>query len=299
MNRLNRITVFLQENLYTELAIVLIAFIGTGYVFFYSSAIGPGLANRDKLITQLADARKSLVNARSISDQSPSDLGAQLANVRATLAASKSIFLTDAQASQIIDALYQYADASNVIITDLQTQPAANQSDKNALNVMTVRLQAQGDSYQLIEFVSRIREATAKGFVINNLGITPDKAATKLAMDVTLYTAPGVVAPTATPAVPPQLVFDPPPAPTVVFTPTPIPPPPTPTPIPATATPVPPTPTPAPTSTPPATIYVVRPGDTLYAIARRYGTTIEAIMAANRLLSYNIRIGQQLIIPIH
>ena len=43
--------------------------------------------------------------------------------------------------------------------------------------------------------------------------------------------------------------------------------------------------------------HAVRPGDTLYSIARRYGTTVEAMMAVNGLKSYTIYVGQQLTIP--
>jgi tetratricopeptide (TPR) repeat protein len=57
------------------------------------------------------------------------------------------------------------------------------------------------------------------------------------------------------------------------------------------------TPTPTPTSEPPYTTYVVRRGDTLYSIARRNGTTVQAIMAANGLTNYNIYVGQRLNIP--
>ena len=54
-----------------------------------------------------------------------------------------------------------------------------------------------------------------------------------------------------------------------------------------------------PTATPPPaqTIYVVRAGDTLFSIARRYGVTVQAIMSANGLTNYNIRVGQELVIP--
>ena len=45
------------------------------------------------------------------------------------------------------------------------------------------------------------------------------------------------------------------------------------------------------------TLYTVRSGDTLSAIARRYGTTVQAIMAANGLTSTRIYAGQQLRIP--
>jgi tetratricopeptide (TPR) repeat protein len=57
------------------------------------------------------------------------------------------------------------------------------------------------------------------------------------------------------------------------------------------------TPTPTLTPTPPYIIHVVQPGDTLYSIARRYGTTYQAIMAANGLTNYTIYVGQQLRIP--
>lgn len=64
------------------------------------------------------------------------------------------------------------------------------------------------------------------------------------------------------------------------------------------------TPTPVPTPgvppTPPAgcTTYYVRPGDTLSGIAWRYGTTVQAIMAANGLTNPNyIYVGQKLCIP--
>ncbi|RMG96483.1 MAG: LysM peptidoglycan-binding domain-containing protein [Chloroflexi bacterium] len=43
--------------------------------------------------------------------------------------------------------------------------------------------------------------------------------------------------------------------------------------------------------------YTVVAGDTLYSIARRYNTTVEAIMAANGLTSYIIQPGQILTIP--
>lgn len=45
-------------------------------------------------------------------------------------------------------------------------------------------------------------------------------------------------------------------------------------------------------------VYRVQPGDTLYAIALRFGTTIAAITAANNLLNPNrLDVGQEIIIP--
>jgi putative chitinase len=54
-------------------------------------------------------------------------------------------------------------------------------------------------------------------------------------------------------------------------------------------------------TTPPSTgevTYVVQRGDTLYSIARRYGSTVEAIAAANGIANPSrIRVGQTLKIP--
>jgi len=55
--------------------------------------------------------------------------------------------------------------------------------------------------------------------------------------------------------------------------------------------------TPVPTPVPHFIIHQVRPNDTLFSLARRYGTTTEAIMAANGLRSLTIRTGQYLQIP--
>jgi LysM repeat protein len=44
-------------------------------------------------------------------------------------------------------------------------------------------------------------------------------------------------------------------------------------------------------------VHVVQRGDTLYALARHYGTTVDAIMTANNLRSTTIYVGQRLTIP--
>lgn len=45
------------------------------------------------------------------------------------------------------------------------------------------------------------------------------------------------------------------------------------------------------------TTYTVKAGDTLYAIASKYGTTVDAIKNANNMTSNNLSIGRVLIIP--
>jgi len=45
-------------------------------------------------------------------------------------------------------------------------------------------------------------------------------------------------------------------------------------------------------------VYAVRPGDSLYAIATLFSTTVQAIAAANAIVNVNlIYVGQQLVMP--
>ena len=62
---------------------------------------------------------------------------------------------------------------------------------------------------------------------------------------------------------------------------------------------IPVTETPGPTEPSPNYIdYIVKSGDNLYAIARRYNTTVQEIMTENNLTSNNLSIGQRLRIPV-
>ena len=44
-------------------------------------------------------------------------------------------------------------------------------------------------------------------------------------------------------------------------------------------------------------IYVVKPGDNLYSIARKYDTTVSELKRLNNLTSNNLSVGQELKIP--
>ena len=68
-----------------------------------------------------------------------------------------------------------------------------------------------------------------------------------------------------------------------------------PDPTPPTVTPPPPTPTPAASA---GFYYTIQAGDTIAKLAKRYGTSVEAIVKANNIADPNrIRVGQQLFIP--
>ena len=357
------------ERLYTLLAVFAIILIAFGCLLFTQFAILPQLQARSQLRAQLASAQQKLVESRKAQEKTPDNLKQQLAAAQAALNESAQVFLSDSQAADALNRLYQYAGESGVKIANMQAQsnPAKG---SNAYNIRTFRLQVEGLSVNLIRFVAQINEAALPGYVISNVNIAEGQTTSVLTMDVALYTSPYASAAGPSPAVTPTVQFI--------------------TPTPASATPMPtatltadqllaqqldaawtsgnwpqaisligqilafnPTAdgmtqklyaahvnygrtlvaagrledaktefsialtikpdgeeandellklsgeTPVlPTTTPGAqTLYVVRAGDTLFSIARRFGVTVQAIMVANNLTSYNIRAGQQLYIP--
>ena len=359
---------------YALLAAALTVVLVIGYFLFIRLSIMPRLQTRDELISKLAAVGKELKEAEATQQQRPAQVGAQVATAQAVLSDSLGIFLSESQAADILDRLYQYAGESGVAILDLQALPtpqappqaqptsppstplpplppaSPTQGGKKAQAAPTAtaspqsqptsppqpsplpveprqvyearsfRLQARGDMPNLLSFMSRVKEASLRNCAISNVSIVEAEGHHVLTMDVTLYTspyAPGTgpaSAPTATrravPTLQPSLSASVRPGlvrPTNWPTNEPWPPDTKATPT-GTQAPSPnQAPTLAPTAPPPTptsqgqdteyTIYTVRSGDTLYSIARRFRTTVEAIKAANGLTSNQIQAGQRLRIP--
>lgn len=222
-----------SKNPHALAAIVLILEIVIGYLIFYFASIDPGLRATSKLTSQIADTRKTLTGSDKILEESPGALRARIVSEQATLVAMLGAFLTDPQARQVVDRLYQSANASRVTITDLQIQTAKPQSavtpiaparpsptptrraqitgtppsptptnvirptptqqipiapSRDLYSVITMTIQVKGRSRQLLEFASRINEASVKGFVINSMVMAEDKTTYVLNLNISVYT---------------------------------------------------------------------------------------------------------------
>ena len=184
------------ERLYSLLALIVIIAIAVGYVFFARFSILPQLQARNELSLQLAAAEQQLVQAQRSQEESPEGLEKQLAEAQAALDEAASIFLSEAEAAQVLNRLYQYANESGVEIVSLQEQPGIEEGEaeaeekKDAYDVRVFQVQVEGTPANLIAFVSRIEEAAYKGFVITNVNIAEGEEPHVLTVDITLYTSP-------------------------------------------------------------------------------------------------------------
>ena len=131
------------ERPYTLLAVFAIIVIAFGCLLFTQFAMLPQLQARSQLRSQLASAQQKLVESRKAQEKTPDNLKQQLAAAQAALNESAQVFLSDSQAADALNRLYQYAGDSGVKIVNMQAQsnPAKGSS---AYDIRTFRLQVEG-----------------------------------------------------------------------------------------------------------------------------------------------------------
>ncbi len=174
----------------SSLALVVVIVMVLANVLFAWKFILPAWQDKRELTSQLASAEKALEQARRAQKTSPEKLQKEIATAQAKLNDVASVFLSDSQASEALNKLYQYASESQVEITDLQTQPIPLEEEKGAYDVREFWLQAAGTLPNLVNFMSRIEEAMLESFVISNVNITEGEGQHILSMDIVLYTSP-------------------------------------------------------------------------------------------------------------
>ena len=257
------------ERLHSLLAIATACALVAGYAAFIGLSILPQVRIKRDTALHLDSARKLVAEAQNA--QVPPEVWQQrIAATQARLAAAAgSVFLDETGATEMPTRLHEYAYETGVELVSLQAEPGQRGNQNGLYSVRTLRVRAVGALPRLARFIARTSEASGKGLGIRNLSLTNKGHQFDLTMDLLLYASPYALPPTVSSSAPSE------PAPTATSR-----------------------PTPKPTPAPRHVTYTVQSKDTLYSIARRYGTTVQAIMGANGLDSPNIRVGQQLRIPV-
>jgi len=195
----------------TLLAVVAIVVLVVANILVVRSFILPQWSDKRELTSLLDSARKDLEKARKAQSTTAEDLQKKMDTQQSTLDELAHRFLTDAQATDILNNLYQYASDSQVEIASLQTQPSPPEEEqKESYAVKEYRLEAKGTLPNLVDFVSRIKEAAFESFVMTNVNVAEGEEQHTLSMDIALYSSPlssgAVVQPTPGITVTPESV---------------------------------------------------------------------------------------------
>lgn len=217
------------------LPLLLMGLFGMANAMLCASSVVPSLRLFDAASAERDAAVATLEAIESSSDTAVMMrvLNRQLDGARADLASEGDTLLTSAQADELIERLYWYADRSGVQVVSLQSQETSSASGSRTddatalpstaqpLEMRFLRLQVQGQMENLIRYMVDLREASSRAVVIDALDLTQAAAANEadaegttqsiLTMSVTLYSSPFASGVMLT-QLPPRTEFVPPPS---------------------------------------------------------------------------------------
>jgi hypothetical protein len=190
MNDFEESSFSLGSKLVNLLPLLLIAAILVGLAAFGITTVMPKWQTHGDMQTEIA-ANSAAVTATASARQGEAEvLNAQMISMDNRLADAGSVFLTSAQADSMLDKLYVYAKDSQVEIVKLELQPAAEVVETAAYSVRTFSLEVSGKVTYLMQFMVRIKEASAPSLVFGNVAITESEQQATLTMDLLMYVSP-------------------------------------------------------------------------------------------------------------
>jgi len=144
-----------------------------------------------KLVSELELTRQALDQALQMQHENPPRLKTRIAVAQATLEDLVSAFPSDEQATEQLDAIYDYAKKAGVRVTKLEN--LVNKPEEQNQPYYTTRrvlLGATGDLRRLTRFVSLLTQSALPTFQLDGLKIVPSGETYSLSVNIVLYSSP-------------------------------------------------------------------------------------------------------------
>lgn len=192
MNMLDSVSGDLRTRAKSLLPTAMIALILVGGSLFAATSILPKWQLHQMLLADKALVDQAAASAEESRQSVPDVLQARLSQMQTSLSEVAGGFLSDYQAAEIIDRLYQYAAENQVTIVELQAQPSPEIELKDIYDIRTFQLQVEGDTLDLMHFVSSIQETQIPSVLLTNLTLQEAEEGNYsiLIVDLVLYTSP-------------------------------------------------------------------------------------------------------------
>ncbi len=180
----------LRQRLPMLIPLALIAVIALGNVVFGLLLIWPAWQDNTQLQTLVAGQELALTATVQAIEGAADVLQRQVDNAEDRLVEAAGIFLSAAQADNMLDLLYRYAQNAAVEILKLQLEPADDTAHSDAFNARTFQVEVNGEPRHLLNFIVQIKEAGVPSVVLSEVSISREEDQTRLRTKLTLYTSP-------------------------------------------------------------------------------------------------------------
>ena len=185
MSRLTTNRFLSRFNTLTLVGVMMGALLAVGYVVLIGRGLLPVWQARQQLQQAVTEAQTAVSDA-GVSPTNPNTAD----QAEAELAAAAANFLTEQQAAQLLETMFEYAALTNVTIVSLDAIPTSTLGPKQAFDTRPFRLQAAGSVPDLLRFLSQLRETAVPVVVLSNLSLSGGSFDGLLTTDITLYTSP-------------------------------------------------------------------------------------------------------------
>lgn len=142
----------------------------TGYVYLNLGMGYIGQRNEhEALISEIAGVRRALVHI----PEAPQDLEQQLAAAQASLAAAQGAFPGKIHSTEVINAILELAENTDVNALPLVTQPWAVETvGGHSYGVLRLTVAIEGGFSQLLNFIRKLENGELKTLIVANLSVT-------------------------------------------------------------------------------------------------------------------------------
>src|SRR5574337_643208 len=166
----------LRHRLPQVLGLGMLALVVTGELVFMLLQILPAVRAHGELSSQLAEARQAL-SPPTGEAEIEALLQAKLDKMQAALDEQAGTFLAESEVPVVLNHLYRYAEEGGVQITQIEAARAAgpDPSKEAAHDVQSFQVEVSGRILQLIDFATRLREASLPSVVMDHLAIKQGK----------------------------------------------------------------------------------------------------------------------------
>ncbi|MEM7331310.1 MAG: LysM peptidoglycan-binding domain-containing protein [Chloroflexota bacterium] len=187
---MNQLIDTIRENLLTVIGVMFAALLTVVYLVLIAGNIAPLLQDRGNLNERLETAVSAQTQQEAVLELSNEEQDAQLEAAQARLDTATAVFLTEAQAATVLEAINQYAIATSVTLIEVEAQPLPQKAPNTFFDVRQFEIQAAGEVERLLQFLALMRETAVTTVSLTDVTLVEQNGRGTLSFQLTLYTSP-------------------------------------------------------------------------------------------------------------
>ena len=187
---MNQLIDTFRENLLTVIGVMFLALLTVLYLGLFAGSIVPLQQNRASLNNRLETAVSSQNEQENAIQSNIEEQSAQFEAAQTQLNEATAVFLTEAQAGTVLEAINQYANATAISLVEVEAQPSPPKSGNTIFDIRQFEIRAEGNTERLLQFLALLRETAVSTVSLLDVTLIGENGRGSLSFQLVLYTSP-------------------------------------------------------------------------------------------------------------